>query len=262
MCRTRFREWTLLLGMAYNGMSGRTFAPFQQAHGHAAQSTVASIAAADSARTSRKSQDRLLQPGRSQRGEGVQVRGEPIRYLRRPRELVQHRHRADPSGPCSEHEHLGQHGQLPGAADRADRSAGHIRRPLVVLTTVVVSGFSRTDSSREPLAGSRLLPPGRVELLARASERFPTRHFLRGLPTAALAIVDVGEDVVAKWGTFGLWRERESLLGKRDRFVEVGASVEIDLGEEDVSLCKMRVALDGLQRTDLPLSIAHAFIEP
>ena len=57
--------------------------------------------------------------------------------------------------------------------------------------------------------------------------------------------------------------KRESLLGKRDRFVEVGASVEIDLGEEDVSLCKMRVALDGLlQRTDLPLSIAHAFIEP
>ena len=37
---------------------------------------------------------------------------------------------------------------------------------------------------------------------------------------------------MAKWGAFGLWRERESLLGKRDRFVEVGASVEIDLARK------------------------------
>ena len=58
-------------------------------------------------------------------------------------------------------------------------------------------------------------------------------------------------------GVLRLWRERESLLGERDRFVEVGPRVEIRLGQEDVSLCEVRVALDGLlQRADLSFAIA------
>ena len=206
-------------------------------HGHAAQSTVASIAAADSARTSRKSRTDFFNQVDLRAGEGVQVRGEPIRYLRRPRELVQHRHRADPSGPCSEHEHLGQHGQLPGAADRADRSAGHIRRPLVVLTTAcsvrLLAGPAEPGAPR----GLPATPPGRVELRFARAERFPTRHFLRGLPTAALAIVDVGEDVVAKWGAPRIVARARVPSGQA-RSLRRGWSLRRDRpGEEDVSLC-------------------------
>ncbi len=62
---------------------------------------------ADPARAARQPNERLLQPGRSPGGEGVQVRGEPIRCLYRHPEPVQHQHRTDPPGPGSEHNDLG-----------------------------------------------------------------------------------------------------------------------------------------------------------
>ena len=123
----------VLLGMTYFGMSGRPFTPFQQYS--AGQLNLPSAGRRQILLETRGSRiERLLQPGRSPGGEGVQVRGEPIRCLCRHPESVQHRHRVDPSGQGSEHDHLGRDGQFPGAADRADRSADHVRRSLVVLT--------------------------------------------------------------------------------------------------------------------------------
>ena len=78
--------------------------------------------------------------------------GHRFGVYRRHRQPVQHRDGDDAAGAVSEHDDLRRDGRLQGADRRPGRTAGHVRRPLDVLScTQDRTALRRPPGAREPV---------------------------------------------------------------------------------------------------------------